>query len=174
MSMSLANATSDATVTIDLSWPANLLILGIGQTASVDIPHLQNAQLHSDSRITWFRNHGWHRYTWYAVSPDETANNTNPLQACAAAGDPGCLTVEGLAAASGSTNDKRLVLVLAGRPLAGKTQPSADPTNYFEAQNATLDAVYETRANSDTLNDRVATCPFRYQDHSGANVPICN
>ena len=174
MSMSLDNATSDATLVLNVSWPANLLILGIGQTATVDIPHLQNAQLHSDSRITWFRNHGWQRYAAYAVSPDETASNSNPLDACAAAGDPGCLTVQGLPAASGSTNDKRLVLVLSGRPLAGKAQPSADATNYFEAQNATLGAIYETRANSDTFNDRVATCPFRYQDHSGANIVVCN
>jgi len=174
MSMSLANGTSDATMTIDLTWPANLLILGVGQTATVDIPHLQAAQLHSDSRFTWFRNHGWQRYAWYAVSPDETASNSNWWEACDAAGDPGCLTVQGLPAASGSTNDKRLVLVLSGRPLAGKTQPSANLDDYFEGQNASVGVVYETRANSDAFNDRVATCPFRYQDHVGNPVTICN
>ena len=174
LSMALPNSTSDASATLNLTWPANILIIGLGQVLEVEIPHLQAAQIHSDSRFTWFRNHGWQRYTWYAVSPDETASNSNWWEACDAAGDPGCLTVQGLPAASGSTNDKRLVLVLSGRPLAGKSQPSADLTDYFEAQNASIGVVYETRANSDTFNDRVATCPFRYQDHSGADVPICN
>lgn len=174
MSMSLPNATSDAAATVNLTWSANVLIVGIGQILTVDIPHLQNAQLHSDSRLTWYWNHGWHRYSWYAVSPDATVNNTNWWEACVAAGDPGCLTVQGLPASSGNTNDKQLVLVLSGRPLSGQSRPSNNLANYFEAQNASIGVVYETRANSDTFNDRVATCPFRYQDQSGANITVCN
>lgn len=174
ISMSLPNSTSDATMVVNLTWPANLLILAIGQVVSVDIPHLQPARLHSDPRITWFRNNGWHRYAWYAVSPDATASNANWWEACGFAGDPGCLTVNNLASSNGNPNDKQLVLVLSGAPLATQTTPSADLTQYFEAQNASVGVVYEAGTTGSTFNDRVATCPFKHVNHSGADVPLCN
>ena len=175
MSASLPNLTSDATMTVNVSWTAGVLgLLAVGELVSVDVPHLQAARIHSDPRITWFRNNGWHRYTWYAVSPDATASNANPWEACDFAGGPGCLIVNYLPASTGVTNDKQLVLVLSGAPLGTQTTPSADLTQYFEAQNASLGVIYEIGISSSTFNDRVATCPFKYVDHSGANVTICN
>ncbi|MGH8706059.1 MAG: hypothetical protein ACREUO_11675, partial [Burkholderiales bacterium] len=61
MSMALPNGTSDATATINVSWP---LTLGLGTTVEVRIPHLQAAAVLSDSRYTWFWNNQWHRYTY--------------------------------------------------------------------------------------------------------------
>lgn len=172
LSMSLPNSTSDATMTVDLTWSASSLSLG--QVVSVEIPHLQNAQIHADPRITWYWNNLWHRYTYYGVSPDATASNSNSWDACDAAGDPGCLTVNGLPPASGSTNDKRLVLVLSGKPLAGQNPHSDDLNDYFENQNASVGVIYEMGAAGTAFNDKVASCPFKYQNHAGTDVVICN
>jgi hypothetical protein len=173
-SASIANSTSDATITINLTWPANLLILAINQVVTADIPHLQAARIHTDPRVTWFVNNNWHRYTWYAVSPDATANNSAWADRCDAPGDPGCLWVNNLAAAHGNTNDKQLVLVLSGLPLGTQSTPSADLTQYFEAQNASLGVVYQVGTTSTTFNDRVAMCPFKHVDHSNNDVVLCN
>jgi hypothetical protein len=169
---SMPNTTSDASLTFRVTWPGVLALL---QVVSVDIPHLQNAQIHSDSRITWYWNHGWHRYTWYAVADDATVSNTDPSWHCDSPGGPGCLNVQDLPAASGNTNDKWLVLVLSGPPLAGQTRPSANVADYFERQNGSIGVFYQMRPDGGfAFNDRVATCPFRYQDHVGANVQLCN
>ncbi|MND06916.1 hypothetical protein D3C83_285890 [compost metagenome] len=64
--------------------------------------------------------------------------------------------------------------MLSGAPLATQTTPSADLTQYFEAQNASVGVVYEAGTTGSTFNDRVATCPFKHVNHSGADVPLCN
>jgi len=169
---SMLNTTSDASLTFRVTWPG---LLAIGQVVSVQIPHLQNAQIHADPRITWFWNNEWHRYTWYAVSDDATASNTDPAWNCDAPGGPGCLTVQDLPASSGSTNDKWLVLVLSGPALSGQNRPSSNLADYFERQNASLGVVYQLKTDGGfPFNDRVATCPFKYQDHNNNDVVICN
>lgn len=173
ISMSLSNSTSDATLTVDLTWPGNLLLLSLGQVVSVDIPHLQAAQVHSDARLTWFWTNQWHRYTYYGVSAGAVAN-PSVADRCNSAGDPGCLTVNNLPASSGSTNDKRLVLVLSGKPLAGHSQPSGNRNDYFENQNASAGSVYEVGVASAAFNDRIATCPFQYTPATGSALTICN
>lgn len=172
--MVIDNASSDAYIVIDFTWPANLLLLAVGQVVTANIPHLQPAAIHTDPRITWFVNNGWHRYAWYAVSPGATAQYNNAGAACAVAGDPGCLYANGFAASNGNANDKRLVLVLSGPPLGTQSIPSADLTQYFEAQNASIGVVYETQTTGTTFNDRLAACPFKHVNHSGADVTLCN
>jgi hypothetical protein len=169
-SMSMPNDTSDATATINVTWPGPL---GLFQTVEVRIPYLQEAAVLSDSRLTWFWNNQWQRYAYYGVSAGAVAS-PSVANRCNGAGDPGCLTVNKLAAASGSTNDKRLVLVLSGRPLAGKSQPSTNLDDYFENQNASTGAVYEAGAAGGAFNDRIAACPFQYAPATGPVLTICN
>ncbi len=173
ISMALSNSTSDATMTVDLTWPGNLLLLALFEVVTVNIPHLQDAQIYSDPRLTWFWSNQWQRYTWYAISPGAAASPSFANR-CNSAGDPGCLTVNGLPTSTGSTNDKRLVLVLSARPLPGSTQPSSNVADYFEGQNASIGVIYETASVDADFNDRVAACPFKYQNHLGADVVICN
>ncbi len=176
MSMALPNSTSDATATITVSWNIPTSLLAIGATVSVRIPHLQNAQVLSDSRLTWFLNNEWYRYTYYAVGRGAVVN---PTTTCAAAGDPGCVTVTDLASSNGYTNDKRLVLVLSGRPLSTQawssgTGGSSSRSDYFESGNATTgDYTYLTATVTSSFNDRIAACPFQQTTTSGA-VSICN
>jgi len=135
----------------------------------VRIPHLQSAAVLSDSRFTWFWNNQWYRYTHYSIAPGAAAPGTS---ACT----PGtnCLTAIGLPASTGNTNDKRLVLVLSGRPLAGKTQPSSLRANYFESENATPgDETYLSATVTNSFNDRIAACPFQQTATTGT-VSICN
>ena len=170
MSMSLSNATGDAALTINADWAG---LLSLFQEVTVDIPHLQSAQVYTDARLTWFWNNQWQRYTYYGVAAGAVAS-PSVADACASAGDPGCLTVNNLAASTGNTNDKRLVLVLSGKPLAGRSQPSASLNDYFENQNASVDPIYEARPVGMAFNDRIAACPFQYTPATGPVVTICN
>lgn len=167
MAMALSGGNSDATAIIDVTWPLSLAVLAV---VEVQIPHLQAAAILTDSRFTWFWNNQWHRYTYYAIAPGAAAPATS---ACT----PGtnCLTASGLPSSTGNTNDKRLVLVLSGRPLSGKTQPSNDRLDYFESDNATAgDESFASGTVSTAFNDRVAACPFKYVPASGSPLILCN
>lgn len=169
MSMTLSGGNSDANTTINVSWPVTL---GVLSTVEVRIPHLTEAAALSDSRFSWFRNNNWHRYTYYAIAPGARAGAASP---CAGAGDPDCLTATGLPASTGNTDDKRLVLVLSGRPLSGQSQPSGGRDDYYESDNETNgDGSFLSATASTTFNDRVAACPFKHTDHSGNPIVICN
>jgi hypothetical protein len=136
----------------------------------VRIPHLQNAAVLSDPRYTWFWNNKWHEYTYYAIAPTAMP----PGNASCTPGT-NCLTVFGLPAVTGATNDKRLALVLSGRPISGQTQPSGARGDYFELENRTTgDREYQASTISTTFNDRVAVCPFSYPKQSGPALTICN
>lgn len=166
ISMTL-NAASDVTATINVSWP---LGLGLFSPVEVRIPHLQNAAVLSDPRYTWFWNNKWHEYTYYAIAPTAMP----PGNASCTPGT-NCLTVFGLPAVTGATNDKRLALVLSGRPISGQTQPSGARSDYFELENRTTgDREYQASTISTTFNDRVAVCPFSYPKQSGPALTICN
>ena len=170
MSMSLSNSNSNATLTVGVSWPANLLLLSVGQESSVDIPHLEGAQVLSDTRLTWFWNNAWHRYTQYVIAPGAAASPSNP---CSGASGPNCVTVNNLPPSTGTAYGKRLALVLSGRALAGRTQPSASGADYFENENASFGVIYEVGTVDGAFNDRVAACPFRHTAESGT-ITLCD
>ncbi len=170
ISMAISASNSNATATINVTWPLTLLV---GANVEVQIPHLQNAAVLSDARYLWFWNNNWHQYAYYAVARGATASPASP---CSAPGDPDCLIVSGLPAWSGNPSDKRLVLVLSGRPLAGQSQPSSSRTDYFEADNATTgDRSFVSGPLTASFNDRVAACPFQYPaDPPAAAQIVCN
>ena len=109
----------------------------------------------STPNTDWFFDNQWYRLTYYAIStgyaPGQTAS-------CVAGGSPLCLSVNNL---SSPTNNKRAVLVFAGR--AGhksdgsdQTRPSSLLADYLEGENLTpADRIFESSIRSDSFNDKV-------------------
>jgi hypothetical protein len=109
----------------------------------------------------WFIANEWYKQTYYAVSLGfapggvavGSASTCSPLPAT-----PSCLKVNNLPV---PFDDKRVILVLAGRALNGSTRPSGTLANYLEsanltAENDTTPFIYEHRAGAPTfINDRV-------------------
>jgi hypothetical protein len=128
----------------------------------------------SNPDLAWFLNNQWQRYTYYAISPAVTAN---PSGVCTSSTVTNCLTLTNAEAGTGNLNDKRLVLILSGRALAAKSQPSASLDAYFELQNDQTstpgDRTFQRDTISATFNDRPAACPFQRQTSGTANV-LCN
>lgn len=106
----------------------------------------------ADPTAGWFITNQWYRQTYYAVAPDFLLGGGSDCIS-----NPPCLTVNNLA----SPNNKRVVLVFAGRALNGASRPSGTFADYLENANltaalGTIPYVYEHRAGSPTsINDRV-------------------
>jgi hypothetical protein len=98
------------------------------------------------STAAWFISNEWYRQTYYAASIGYLPGG--------AGGCTPCLTVNNIASPN---NNKRAILILAGRALNGSTRPSASLSDYLEGENATpADFIYEHRQGSPTsINDRV-------------------
>jgi type II secretory pathway pseudopilin PulG len=120
----------------------------------------------SDPTYGWFAANEWYRQTYYAVSPGFLLGNGNsctPLPSPPLPPTPPylCLRVNNLRSSYATANDKRAILVLAGRALNGTTRPTATPGDYFENANltavlGTAPFVYENRVGNPTsTNDRV-------------------
>ncbi len=155
--MSLVNRASGGTITIFIPNPADSFLI--------------NTSTGSNPDLAWFINNQWQRYTYYAISPAVTAN---PSGTCTSGNVTDCLTLTNAEAGTGNVNDKRVALVLSGRPLTGKTQPSSSMSDYFEAQNtSTGDRNFQRDTISTTFNDRPSVCPFQRQTTGSANV-LCN
>lgn len=97
----------------------------------------------ADSAAYWFVANQWYRHTYYAVSKGFLlggGGNCNP-----AGLSPLCLTVTNPA---GTTNNNRVVLMLAGRTLTGTARPNNPAlVEYYEGQNAGANTlVFEHRA----------------------------
>ena len=128
------------------------------RTMIVTIPDVVVSTLTStaDAAAGWFTANEWYRQTYYAVSPGYlpgVGGSCTPLP-----GAPSCLTVSNLSPVTYPTpNDKRAILVLAGRSLNGTARPSSSLSNYLEGQNSTpADFIFEHRQGSPTsINDRV-------------------
>jgi len=115
------------------------------------LPRLTNTSP-TNPNITWFTSNQWYRQTYYAISlgfAPGGGGSCNPLPAT-----PSCLTVNNLPAPK---DNKRAILVFAGRALDGSARPSGNLANYLEGQNSTpADFIYEHRAGTPTaINDRV-------------------
>jgi hypothetical protein len=158
--VTMANKASSGTGRINVPYPSDSILLSTDTGSNPD--------------LAWFINNQWNRYTYYAISPAAAAN---PSGICTSANVTNCLTLNNAETGTGNVNDKRLALILSGRPLAGKTQPSASLNAYFEVQNdqsATFgDRTFQRGAISTTFNDRPAVCPFQRQSTGTANV-LCN
>jgi len=143
--------------------------------ASVWIPHpsdsyLINTSTTSNADLAWFVNNEWNRYTYYAVSP---ALTVNPSGTCTSADVTNCLTLTNAEAGTGNTNDKRIVLILSGRPLSGQTSPLDTLGKFFESDNASSgDRTFKRDTISSTFNDRPSVCP--YQQATGSATVLCN
>jgi hypothetical protein len=174
---SVSSGTGNGTFSFNVTLPT----LSIANTVRVRIPHPTDALL-ADSRSAWYVNHDWGRYTYYGVARPASSQ---PLGTCTPGGTvTDCLTVNGMPSPN---NDKRVVLLLGGRIMPGKTWTSTDPTNYFEmlsgasptavANNTTLaDRNYTASTVTSTFNDRLAACPYRYYAADGTTVigTACN
>lgn len=175
ISGSMTAATGAGQLTIQVKM-ANKTSSGTGR---INLPHpsdsyLINTATGSDSELAWFINNQWHFYTYYAISPAVTAN---PSGTCTTSNVTNCLTLTNAEAGTGNTNDKRIALVLSGRALSGKTQPSSSLNAYFEGgndQTATSgDRTFERNTISSTFNDRPSVCPFKRATTGSANV-LCD
>jgi hypothetical protein len=160
-SINYSAASGNATATIDVTWP---LGLGFLSTVTVTVPHLPDAAWMADSRVAWFINNDWARYTYYGVAQSAT---TGAFPTTCTVGT-NCLIANGLAASA--ANDKRLVLALTGRALSTQTQPSGNLADYLESHSSgTL--VYSAQTVKSTFNDRLAACPFQFPT---SGVTVCN
>ena len=190
LTLTLSANTADANAVIEVSWPASL---AADEIVSVSLPNLPDARILSDPRLAWFYNNQWQRYLYYAVGAAATAGAS---ARCDASGDPGCLAVYGLPAASGNFWDKRLVLALMGRALSGQSRGCGsdangnsipdcdDPAQYLEEENASInDRIFRADLRLPNpsaaalplpqFNDRVAACPLHYMRQGGATIQIC-
>ena len=103
----------------------------------------------ADPDYGWFTRNDWHKLTYYAIAPGFAASGTGDCTA------PNCLTVTNL---STTPNDnKRALLILAGRPIMLQTRPSSDLSKYLESDNLAPPGgnAYVTLKPSLQFNDRV-------------------
>lgn len=158
--MATRSGNSPGTVTVTIPHPSDSILLSTNTTSNPD--------------LAWFINNQWQRYTYYAISP---AASPNPSGTCTSIDVSNCLTLTNAESGTGNVNDKRLMLVLSGRPLAGKSHPSSSRADYFELQNdqttTSGDRTFQRGTISTTFNDRPAVCPFERQTTGSANV-LCN
>lgn len=101
----------------------------------VFIPDLTVSSLTSASDTTagWFIQQQWYRQTYYAVS-----SGYLPAGGASCTAGSTCLTVSGLSSAYSTSNDKRAILIFAGRSLAASpSRPSSSLSDYLEGENAT-------------------------------------
>jgi hypothetical protein len=105
----------------------------------------------------WFIANQWYRQTYYAVSAGYVSGGDPST--CTSPTKTSCLTVKYVPA---PTDDKRVVIVLAGQQLNGTSRPSSgNVADYFEnanltAANGSVPFIYENHAGAPTtINDRV-------------------
>jgi hypothetical protein len=143
-----ATVTYEGTYTTCVILCTRYMQVSIPITAST----LTSPSYTTNASAAWFTSNEWWRYTYYAVSAADVPGGTGTCNTTGV--PPVCLTVADI---TGTTNNKKALLVLAGRSLDGASRPSATLANYFEGQNATpADSVYQHRAGGPTwINDRV-------------------
>lgn len=112
----------------------------------------------TDGFAGWFNRNQWYKQTYYAVSPGYAPGGAG---SCNPAASPYCLSVDNAAA---PTNNKRAIIILAGRSLSGASRPNGNPLDYLEAKNKdTGDYAFEHASGNTTtyqgatveINDRV-------------------
>lgn len=121
----------------------------------VTIPGVTASAMTNSAGVTagWFISNEWYRQLYYAVSPVYLPGGG--ASCFVLPGTPSCLTVNGLTTTP--INNKRAILILAGRSLNGSARPSSSLANYFEGENTTpADFIFAHRSGVATsTNDRV-------------------
>ena len=151
------------TLQVDIQFP----LFALGPTNVV----IQNPStaFFTDSRMAWFIDNDWARYTYYAFARGARLGAGNP---CSGPGDPDCLTLNGMPASTGNASDKQAILALMGLALPGQTQPSNNTSDYLESRiSGTL---FSSGIETSSFNDRLAACPFQQTPASGGPITICN
>lgn len=127
-------------------------------TVQIPTPQFVTFTQDTDPTVGWFVKNHWQRLTYYAVSPSYVLGGSGTCSPPPAT-EP-CIQVQN---APAPTDNKRVVLVLAGRNLAAGARTWTIP-NYFESANSTgtplfsaaPDYVFEQRKlRSTQFNDRV-------------------
>lgn len=77
----------------------------------------------------WFNRNEWYKQTYYAVSPGYAPGGAG---SCNPSSSPYCLTVDNTTT---PTNNKRAIVILAGRSLSGTSRPNSTLSDYLEAKN---------------------------------------
>ncbi len=111
----------------------------------VTIPVVVSSPLTSitDTDAAWFIKNEWYRQTYYAVSPGFLPGSGS---SCTAGST--CLTVNSLPTSYPVQNDKRAILIFAGRAFTG-SRPSSSLSSYLEGENQTpADRIYAHRSGS--------------------------
>ena len=83
----------------------------------------------SDATSGWFIKNEWYRQTYYAVSSGYLPGGGS---SCSAGST--CLTVDNLPSTYTTANDKRAIMIFAGRVLTG-SRPSSNLAYYLEGTN---------------------------------------
>ena len=152
---------------LSFTFSGTLPLVGNGVTTTVTVTFpLYSAQTRFGQSPTnidtsWFFDNEWYRNTLYAVVRQRLPNGAGTL--CALAPAPptapalnDCLTVLNIPV---PTNNKEVVLVLAGRSENGVTRPTAVLADYFELENDEVAGptlrVFERRPRSNVINDKV-------------------
>jgi len=103
----------------------------------------------TDATTGWFVRNEWYRLLYYAVAQGETAASVASLPCT-----PGtnCLTVM---SAGVQENNKRALVLLAGRSLPNQARPSTALANFLEStENTNLDTLFEQPRIDASVNDR--------------------
>ena len=131
-------------------------------TITVPAPSYHPISDSADTTSGWFIANQWYRQVFYAVSENGGVPGCNPrLSPPTPPTSPSCLRVNNLPPSYATPDDKRAILVFAGRELNGLTPRPANLANYLEsanltAANGTTPFVYEHRTGvPTTINDRV-------------------
>jgi len=137
------------TVIYEATYPCAALCLS---TITITIPDVTVSPIASasDPQAGWFIANQWYRQTYYAVA----APGYLPGGGAACP----CLTVNNMPAYYAlPNNNKKAILVLAGKTLNGSSRPSPNLADYLEGENSTpADFIYEHRSGVPTsINDRV-------------------
>jgi hypothetical protein len=155
-SVGMALSTSGAaTITAKVTFPASISFF---QTAEVRIPNVADAQFLTNTSdtnyksIAWFQTNKWYQWTYYGVAQGWTAGRTG---SCTAGTD--CLSIT---TGTVTANDKKLVLVMAGRNLTSTAQPNTDPSKYLESKTVFPSSMYTASSMSNTFNDRLIACAY--------------
>ena len=151
---------TDPTSGLDL----NMALCGLGgiipgftlgcQNATVSVPMTllpDHALLNQNNATTgWFMRNRWYEVMYYSAVRSATAATTPTAPGCTTGTD--CLNVSNLAA---PTNNKRALLVLAGRSLTGTTTVTRTLPDFLDtAENRSTNRVFERLPVNAASNDR--------------------